>query len=108
VQVRSSFLIVIFDIIEQFCIDYQCTPIEVFEKIGYDEIIILIIRRKLSNWYLLLSQGFWNWMNTLPQLNKSKVLESMKADIFFKMANANPGIHRELLELTKTVEGILE
>jgi hypothetical protein len=47
-------------------------------------------------------------MNTLPQLNKSKVLESMKADIFFKMANANPGIHRELLELTKTVEGILE
>ena len=97
-----------FDIIEQFCIDYQCTPIEVFEKIGYDEIIILIIRRKLSNWYLLLSQGFWNWMNTLPQLNKSKVLESMKADIFFKMANANPGIYRELLELTKTVEGILE
>lgn len=96
-----------FDIIEQYCIDFNCQPIEVFNKLGFEEVFILIIRRKLSNWYLLLSKGFWDWMNTLPIDHKTKLLHAMRAEIFFNVASANPSIHRELSDLTKTAEGII-
>lgn len=96
-----------FDIIEQFCIDYKCQPIDVFAHIGFEELFVLIIRRKMSNWYLLLSKGFWNWMNVLPIEQKTKLLHAMRAEVFFNVANANPSIHRELSDLTKTAEGII-
>jgi hypothetical protein len=95
-----------FDLIEQRCIDYNCSPTEVFKHIGLDDMMILIIRRKLSNWYLLLSKGFWDWMGTLPPEQKNKVLSAMKPDLFFNVVSANPALHRELSDLTKAVEGI--
>lgn len=93
-----------FNIIEQYCVDFKCTPKEVFEKMGFDEITRLIIKRKLSSWYLMPSSSFWAWVGSLSDLQKSQITDALKPDVFMNIAQANPVIFKELKEWTQEVE----
>lgn len=93
-----------FDILEQRCIDHQCQLSEVFVNMGYDDVIDLVLKRKLSPWYLMVSPSFWDWLKTLEQVQKDTLIESLRPNIFLSIAQANPEVHKELVELTKEVE----
>lgn len=70
-----------FDIIEQYCIDYKCEPKDVFKHLEFEEVFSLVRRKKLSNWYLLLSAGFRDWISSVPEDYRSKIMEVMRPEV---------------------------
>lgn len=57
--------------------DMKVKPVgKVFEALGVAELIALIRRRKLTFWFLLASRKFKDYLNSLPETDKTRLAEA--------------------------------
>lgn len=54
------------ELINTLCIDYECSPAELFSLMKPDRLADLIRQKKLSPWLLLASKVFRDWLRSIP------------------------------------------
>jgi hypothetical protein len=73
--------------------EMKVRPGQVFEKLGVDEILKFVQRRKLSPWFLVSSKAFREYMNSRNDFDKSRLENSVQVGaMIMRIQNSDEAI----------------
>lgn len=91
-------------VIDSMCIEYETDIVHIYDVIDFDLLVKLILKRKLSAWYLMASPSFKSWLMRLDSYKGNIMNSALQVPVFIQTIRANSTLFDELAKATTTFE----
>lgn len=92
------------EVIDSMCVEYNTNIVDIYNVIDFDVLTRLILKRKLSPWYLMASPSFKAWLMRLDRYKSDVINSALQVPVFIQTIRANSNLFGELAKETEVFE----
>ena len=94
------------EVIDSMCVEYQTNLVDIYDVIDFDVLVKLILRRKVSAWFLMSSPSFRAWMIKLDSYKSDVINSALQVPVFIQTIRANSKIFDDLVAAAGVFESV--